>query len=136
MFMSPMVKIFSWGERWMVPFNKAKWMVHFIFHWMKTFVPLHKPEDTIFYTACTHLFSFSCIVVFFMCLSTNCFWSLAQYKYHVVVVVVIKFLNKFKRKPLKNDLSSGKTFTSHTSNLVRKYAENCADTCSMLNPRT
>ena len=44
MFMSAMVQIFSWGERWNVPFNEAKpsWMEHFIFHRMKIFVPLHE----------------------------------------------------------------------------------------------
>ena len=43
MFMSAMVQIFSWGERWNVPFNEAKpieW--NFIFHRMKIFVPLHE----------------------------------------------------------------------------------------------
>ena len=39
---SAMVQIFSWSERWNVPFNEAKpsWMVHFIYHRIKTFVPL------------------------------------------------------------------------------------------------
>ena len=34
-----MVQIFSFGERWNVPFNEVKpsWMEHFIFHWMKIF---------------------------------------------------------------------------------------------------
>ena len=36
-----MVQIFSWGERWNVPFNEAK-MEHFIFHRTKMFVPLHE----------------------------------------------------------------------------------------------
>ena len=44
-----MVQIFSWGERWNVPFNEAKpsWMVHYIyiFHRMKIFVPLHEWEN-------------------------------------------------------------------------------------------
>ena len=44
MFMSAMVQIFSWGERWNVPFNEAKpsWMERFIFHQMKIFVPLYE----------------------------------------------------------------------------------------------
>ena len=38
-----MEQIFSFGERWNVPFNSASpcWMEHFIFHLMKIFVPLH-----------------------------------------------------------------------------------------------
>ena len=42
-FMSAMVQIFSFGERWNARFNKAKprWMVHFIFRQMKIFVPLY-----------------------------------------------------------------------------------------------
>ena len=34
--MSAMIQIFSWGERWNVPFNEAKpsWMVHFVM-WMQ-----------------------------------------------------------------------------------------------------
>ena len=61
MFMSAMVQIFSWGERWNVPFNEAKpsWMVHFIFHQMKIFVPLHEWENIsfiiFFYITCTKI---------------------------------------------------------------------------------
>ena len=59
MFMSAMVQIFSWGERWNVPFNEAKpsWMVHFIFHRMKIFVPLHEWENIhyLFYITCTKI---------------------------------------------------------------------------------
>ena len=59
MFMSAMVQIFSWGERWNVPFNEAKpsWMVHFIFHLMKIFVPLHEWENIhyLFYITCTKI---------------------------------------------------------------------------------
>ena len=57
--MSAMVRIFSWGERWNVPFNEAKpsWMVHFIFHRMKIFVPLHEWENIhyLFYITCTKI---------------------------------------------------------------------------------
>ena len=59
MFMSAMVQIFSWGERWDVPFNEAKpsWVVHFIFHRMKIFVPLHEWENIhyLFYITCTKI---------------------------------------------------------------------------------
>ena len=57
--MSAMVQIFSWGERWNVPFNEAKpsWMIHFIFHRMKIFVPLHEWENIhyLFYITCTKI---------------------------------------------------------------------------------
>ena len=59
MFMSAMAQIFSWGERWNVPFNEAKpsWMVHLIFHLMKIFVPLHECENNhyLFYITCTKI---------------------------------------------------------------------------------
>ena len=44
MFMSAIVQIFSWGERWNVPLNEAspRWMEHIISHLMKIFVPLHE----------------------------------------------------------------------------------------------
>ena len=47
MFRSAMVQIFSFGERLNVLFNEAKpsWMVHFIYHRMKIFVPLHECEN-------------------------------------------------------------------------------------------
>jgi hypothetical protein len=39
MFLRAMVKIFSFGERWNVPFNEAT--AESIFHLMKIFLPLH-----------------------------------------------------------------------------------------------
>ena len=43
LFIRAMEQIFSFGERWNVPFNSAspRWMEHFIFYLMKIFVPLH-----------------------------------------------------------------------------------------------
>ena len=54
MFMSAMVQIFSWGERWNVPFNEAKpsWMEHFIFHLMKIFVRMRNIHY-LFYITCS-----------------------------------------------------------------------------------
>ena len=73
------------------------WMVHFIFHQMKIFVPLHKWENIhyLFYITCT-------------------------------LVQRFKFLNKFLKKPLKNDFSSSKTF----------YKPYYMDACITLNART
>ena len=59
MFMSAIVQIFLWGERWNVPFHEAKssWMVHSIFHRMKIFVPFHEWENIhyLLYITCTKI---------------------------------------------------------------------------------
>ena len=92
-----------------VPFNEAKqsWMVHFIFHRMKIFVPLDEWENIhyLFYITCKK--------------DSN------------------SRLNRFKRKPLKNYLSPwSKIFYNRRVQLHAECGKYYADACITLNTRT
>ena len=90
MFMSAMVQIFSEFMRWKMKCSIQWGKLHFIFHQMKTFVPLHEWEN---------------IHYLFYITSTK--------------IQILKQIEK-KKKALKNDFSSqAKHFTSRASNFMR-----------------